>query len=147
VASYETQKGDFTMTLTSLLRTSAGLALCLLLALPAFSQIGGNLGNIGPSKGEVVGIIAGAAAGLTAVGILVYHETHKHPSITGCLASGTDALTLQNEKDKKVYTLSGDSTALKAGQRVTLRGKKSKDTSGRSSFQVEKLIKDYGACN
>ena len=135
------------MNRASLLRTSAGLALCLLVALPAFSQIGGNLGTIGPSKGEVVGIIAGAAAGLTAVGILVYHETHKHPSITGCLASGGGALTLQNEKDKKAYTLSGDSAALKAGQRVTLKGKKSKDTSGGSSFQVERLIKDYGACN
>jgi hypothetical protein len=61
-------------------------------------------------------------------------------------ASGADALTLQNEKDKKGYTLSGDSAALRAGQRVTLKGKKSKDTSGRS-FQVEKLIKDHGACN
>ncbi|SRR6266436_4000142 len=135
------------MSLVSLLRTSAGLALCLLVAMPAFSQIGGNLGTIGPSKGEVVGIIAGAAAGLTVVGILVYRETHKHSSITGCLASGADALTLQNEKDKKAYTLSGDPSALKAGDRVTVRGKKSKDTSGRSYFQVEKLVKDYGACS
>jgi len=135
------------MNFSSLLRTSAALALCLLLALPAFPQIGGNLGNIGPSKGEVIAIIAGAAAAITVVGFLIYHETHKHPSITGCVASGADSLTLKNEKDKKVYALSGDSAALRVGERVTLKGKKTKDSSGKPLFQVEKLTKDYGACN
>jgi hypothetical protein len=135
------------MNLPSLLRTSAALALCLLLVLPAFSQTNVNYGNIGPSKGEVVGIIVGAAAAITGVGFLIYHETHKHPSITGCVASGPDGLTLQNEKDKKVYALSGDSAALRAGQRVALKGKKIKDSSGKPSFQVEKLATDYGACN
>jgi hypothetical protein len=135
------------MNLPSLPRTSAVVALCLLLAMPAFPQIGGNLGNIGPSKGEVIGIIAGAAAALTVVGFLIYRETHKHPSITGCVASGADGLTLQNEKDKKVYALSGDSAALRAGERFTLKGKKIKDSSGKRSFQVEKLTKDYGTCN
>jgi hypothetical protein len=132
------------MNFPSLLRSSAVLALCLLLALPTFSQTG--LGGIGPSKGEVVAIIVGLAAALTGVGFLVYHETHKHPSVTGCVASGADRLTLQNEKDKKAYALSGDSAALKAGERVTVKGKKVKDSGGKPSFEVEKLIKDYGAC-
>ena len=132
------------MNLSSLLCTSAALALCLLLALPAFPQTGG---NIGPSKGEVVAIIVGAAAVITGVGFLIYHETHKHPSITGCVASGADGLTLKNEKDKKVYALSGDSVALGAGERVTLKGKKVKNSSGKPSVQVEKLTKDYGTCN
>jgi hypothetical protein len=132
------------MNLPSLLRTSTVLALCLLLALPALPQTGG---QIGPSKGEIVGIIVGAAAAITGVGFLIYHETHKHPSITGCVATVADGLILQNEKDKKVYALSGDSAALRAGERFTLRGKKIKDSSGKPSFQVEKLIKDYGTCN
>jgi len=76
------------MNLSSLLHRSAALALCLLLALPAFPQTGG---NIGPSKGEVVAIIVGAAAAITGVGFLIYHETHKHPSITGCVISGAGA--------------------------------------------------------
>src|SRR5215472_19127675 len=119
------------MKLSPLLRTPAGLALCLLLALPAFPQTNGSYGNIGPSKGEIVAIIAGAAAALTVVGFLIYHETHKHPSITGCVASGADGLTLKNEKDKKVYALSGDFAALGAGERVRLKGKKVKDPSGK----------------
>jgi hypothetical protein len=132
------------MSLGSPLRTFGALALCLLLALPAFPQTGG---NIGPSKGEIIAIVAGVAAALTVVGYLIYHETHKYPSITGCVASGADGLTLKSEKDKKVYALSGGSAALKAGDRVTLKGKKSKDPSGKPSFQVETLTKDFGTCN
>jgi len=93
------------MTIPSLPRTSIALALCLLPAMPAFPQSGG--GHIGPSNGEIVGIIAGVAAGLTVVGVLVYHQTHKHASITGCVASGAEGLTLQNEKDKKAYACPG----------------------------------------
>jgi len=132
-----------------LLRTSATLALCLLFSLPTFAQTGGfgGFGNIGPSKGEVVAIIVGVAVVITVGGFLIYHETHKHPSITGCIASGADGLTLKNEKDKKVYALSGDFAALGVGERGTLKGKKMKDSNGRTSFQIEKLTKDYGKCN
>jgi hypothetical protein len=132
------------MNVPCLLRTSVALALCLLLVLPAFPQ---TVGQIGPSKGEVVGIIVGAAAAITVVGILIYHETHKHPSITGCVANGNDGLNLENERDKKIYTLSGDSSALRVGDRVALKGKKIKDSGGKPSFQVEKLTKNYGTCN
>jgi hypothetical protein len=132
-----------------LLRTSATLALCLLLSLPTFAQTGGfgGFGNIGPSKGEVVAIIVSVAAIIAGGGFLIYHETHKHPSITGCVASGADGLTLKNEKDKKVFALSGDFAALGVGERGTLKGKKVKDSNGKASFQVEKLTKDYGKCN
>jgi hypothetical protein len=132
------------MNVPCLVRTSVVLALCLLLVLPAFPQTGG---HIGPSNGEIVGIIVGAVAAITVVGILIYREAHKHPSITGCVATGADGLNLKNEKDKEIYTLSGDSTALRAGERVTLKGKKIKDSGGKPSFQVERLTKDHGTCN
>ena len=131
------------MTIPSLRRTSIAVALCLVLALPALPQSGG---SIGPSKAEVVAIIVGIAVVFVGVGFLVYHETHKHPSITGCVVSGAGGLTLQNEKDKKAYALSGASAALKAGERVTVKGKKHKDSGGKISFQVEKLTKDFGTC-
>jgi hypothetical protein len=133
------------MTIPSLPRTSAVLALCLLLALPALPQSGG--GSIGPSKGEIVGIVVGVAAALVVVGVLIYHGTHRHPSsMTGCVASGADGLTLRNEKDKKVYALSGYSAALNAGERVTIQGKKVKDAGGKASFQVATIAKDFGSC-
>jgi hypothetical protein len=131
-----------------LLRASTTLAFCLLLSLPTFAQTGGfSFGKIGPSKGEVVGIIVGVAVAITVSGVLIYHETHKHPSITGCVATGADGLTLQNEKDNKVYALSGNSAALGVGERDTLKGNKVKNSNGRASFQVDKLTKDYGKCN
>ncbi|MGB9466409.1 MAG: hypothetical protein WBR10_14975 [Candidatus Acidiferrum sp.] len=132
------------MNVPCLLRTSVALVICLFLVLPTFPQTGG---RIGPSNGEIIGIIVGAAAAITVVGILIYREAHKHPSITGRVATSADGLNLMNEKDKKVYTLSGDSSALRAGDRVTLKGKKIKDSGGKPSFQVEKLTKDYGTCN
>jgi hypothetical protein len=135
------------MNLSSPLRASAALALCLLLGLPALPQTNGGYGNIGPSKGKVVGIIVGAAAALTVVGFIIYHESHNHSSITGCVAPGADGLTLQNEKDKNIYVLSGDSAAMRAGERVTLKGKKIKGSIEKPSFQVEKLTRDYGTCN
>ena len=132
------------MSKASQFRIFMALSLCLLLARPAFPQTG--LGNIGPSKGQVIAAIAGAAAVITAVGFLIYHKTHKHSSITGCLASVADGLVLQNEKDKKVYVLSGNSAGLKGGDRVTVKGKKTKDSSGKPSLQVEALTKNFGTC-
>lgn len=124
----------------SLPRSSMALALCLLLALPASPQ------NIGPSKGQIVGIFAGAGAVLGAVGYLIYHETHKHPTVTGCIGSNADGFALTNDRDKKTYVLSGNVAALKAGEKVSLKGKKIKDSTGRFSFQIEKLTKDLGPC-
>ena len=131
----------------SLPRASIALALCVLLAVPAFPQQGiGDLSGIGPSKGEIVAIIVGMVVVLVGVGFLVYHETHKHPSITGCVVSGAEGLTLQNERDKKVYALPPGAVELKAGERVTVKGKKHKDSAGKLSLQVETLTKDFGSC-
>jgi hypothetical protein len=129
----------------AVLRIFTATVLCLVLALQAFPQTGG-LGNIGPSKGEVVGIIVGAAAGIGVAGYLIYRGAHKHASIQGCVSSDENGLVLRSEKDKKTYTLAGDSGTLKSGQRVALRGKKTKDSSGKLIFQVQKLAKDFGAC-
>jgi hypothetical protein len=133
------------MVMRTLLRSSTVLAVCLVLAVSAFPQSGG-YGSIGPSKGEVVGIIAGAAAVVGVTGYLIYRGSHKHASIQGCVISDQNGLSLQNEKDKKTYALEGDSATLRAGQRVGLSGKKVKDSAGKLTFQVQKLTKDYGAC-
>lgn len=116
---------------------------CLLLSLPAFPQSG----SIGPSKGEVIGGIAAAPPSSASWATSsIIHETHKHPTITGCLASNADGLSLTNEKDKKVYTLAGNLAALQAGKMLVIKGKKVKDSAGKLSFQLEKLTKDLGAC-
>lgn len=134
------------MELRTLLRTTTVVALCLALTVPAFPQSGG-FGSIGPSKGEVIGLSVAAGAALGVGGYLIYRATHKHASIEGCVISDQNGLSLQNEKDKKTYPLAGDSATLKAGQKVALNGKKVKDSTGKLTFQVQKVTKDYGACN
>jgi hypothetical protein len=91
-------------------------------------------------------MIAGAAAVVGVGGYLIYRATHKHTSIQGCVTSDQNGFSLQNEKDKKTYALAGDSATLRAGQKVALSGKKMKDSTGKLTFQVQKLTKDYGAC-
>ena len=133
------------MKITCLLRTLVVLILCLVLVVPATSQSG--IGNIGPSNGEIVGILVGAGAAIAVVAIVIYRKKHKRPTIVGCVSPGADGLSLINKKDNQVYTLTGDTASLKANEQVALKGKKLKDSNGKPTFQVEKLTKDYGACH
>jgi len=135
------------MNISSLARITTASALCLFLVVPGFSQTSGGYGHIGPSNGEIIGIAVGAGAAVAVGGYLIYRETHKHSSITGCVVSEATGLSLKNEKDKKLYALSGDLAALKAGEQVTLNGKKAKDSAGQPTFRVEKVTQDLGACH
>ena len=127
----------------SLLRGSAGMVLCLALAIPSSSQ---SFGNIGPSKGEVIAAAIGVGAVIGVVVYVVYHETHKHPTITGCVGSGAGGKTLTAQKNKRVYALSGDLSAVKDGEEVAVKGKKSKGAGGELLFRVERVSKDLGVC-
>ena len=120
------------------------LILCLALAVPAFCQSG--LGKIGPSNAEIAGILIGAGAAITVVAVLVVHSAHKHNSITGCVSSGAEGLSLTDKKDNHVYALGGNTASLKAGDQFALKGKKDKDAHGEPVFKVEKLTRDFGAC-
>jgi hypothetical protein len=135
------QRGEDNVTSRSLFRTIPALGLCLAVGIPAFPK---TYGNIGPS--EVIGIIAGGAAVLGVTGYLIYRGAHKHASIQGCVVSDENGLTLRNEKDKKTYFLAGDSASLRPGQHVTLSGKKTKNSSGKFIFQVQRLKTDLGEC-
>jgi len=138
--------------------TSSTLAvsLVLLLTAPAFAQYGGGstgMGSAGStgvyqapkggySSSTGIAIGAGAAAG---VGI-TYLALRNRGTIVGCVASASDGLKLLNEKDRKTYALVATNIGLAPGDRVSLRGKKSKSESGPPSFQVAKIVKDYGSC-
>jgi hypothetical protein len=128
-----------------LLRSLTVAALCFGLAVPASPQTGSN-SKIGPSNGEIVAIIVGAAAVVGVGGYLIYRGAHKHVSIQGCVASEQNGLSLVNEKDKKTYALTGDSFTLRAGKRVSLTGSKTKDAAGKLTFSVLKVSREYGEC-
>ncbi len=102
----------------------------------------GSTGGYGGS-GAAIGVGVGAAAG---VGIL-YLALHNKGSVVGCVESSTDGIKLMNEKDKNTYALVGGGSTLQPGQRVELKGTRGKDKSGKRTFQVRKLARNYGSCN
>jgi PDZ domain-containing secreted protein len=114
----------------------------LLSGLPWSATAQTGYGRIGPSNGAIVGAAVGVAA---ATGVVLYLTPHK-PSITGCVRSADGINTVTDEKDKVSYTVVDGASQLKAGDRVKLQGKKRKDKSGNSTFQVKKIKQNYRPC-
>jgi hypothetical protein len=59
--------------------------------------------------------------------------------------SGATGLSLTDEKDKRVYALSGDPVGVKPGDRMTLEGKR-KQSGATLVFEAHSVTKDFGAC-
>jgi hypothetical protein len=89
-------------------------------------------------------VIVSVAVGVLAT-VLILHYTHKKATITGCVTSAANGLVLTDEKDKRIYALSGDPVGLKAGDRMTLQGKR-KQSGQMLVFEAQSLVKDYGPC-
>jgi hypothetical protein len=134
------------------IRFAVGISLALVLAGPAFAQYGGGGAGMGgtgttygsPSygSGKAIGIGVGAAAGGAAV---LYLALHHAGTVTGCVQSGDDGLTIVDDK-KKTYRLMPGGADLVPGERVELRGKKSSADGAGQSFQPKKLVKNLGLC-
>jgi hypothetical protein len=65
------------------------------------------------------------------------------------VVTGPNGLELQNEGDQRTFLLQGITADVKSGNRVSVKGKKAKNAkggSGKPTFLVEKLAKDFGAC-
>jgi hypothetical protein len=122
-----------------------GFLFTLLLSAPAFAQYGGG-GSAAPSygSGKAIGVGVGAAA--AGAGVL-YLTLHHRGSLIGCVQNGDDGLNLVDEKKHQTYSLLPGGISLKSGERVELRGKKSKDEKGAQTFQANKVVKNLGACS
>ena len=100
-------------------------------------------------SGDALGIAIGiAAAGAIGAGtaVAVYH---RHHFLKGCVSTGPDGLQLTKDNDKKVFSLDGDTTDVKSGEKVKLHGtkqKKHKGSPGNQQFLVDKVTKDLGPC-
>lgn len=144
----------------NLLRLALGISLSMAVSTSAFAQCPyppctassstGSAPSGGYSSGTGIAIGVAVAAG---VGILIYALHHRgaspaQASLVGCTQAGAngEGTTLVNDKDKEAYTLVAGSTDLKPGERVKLTGQKSQDGSGKRTFTVQKLSKDYGPC-
>lgn len=149
------QTKEDTMTKTFLARLTLAICLCMFAIVPAIAQYGGG-GSPGSGSGGVytapkggygsgAAIGAGVAAAAAGVGI-AYFVLHNHGSLVGCVEQSSEGIKLKTEKNKNTYALEGETAGLKPDERVHLKGKKSKDSSGNPTFEVEKVAKDFGPC-
>ena len=99
-------------------------------------------GRIGPSGGQVgagIAVLAGAGLGIT------YLALHNRGTVVGCVQADGHGNTSLIDENKKAYALTA-SGLVPPGERVKLKGKKGKNSSGELTFEVEPLVKDYGQC-
>lgn len=98
-------------------------------------------GGYSSATGATIG--AGAAAGATAL-ILALHYRGR---VNGCVQPGEEGLRLLDENKNKSYALIPGDVRVNPGQRVQLKGQKSKNGAGDQTFKAKKLLKDLGTCN
>jgi hypothetical protein len=128
------------------------IALVLVLCSPAGAQApigtippGTNFGGV--SKAEIIGIVVGVVSLAVVLTIVLVHHSSKTRTITGCVVASPNGFTLNNERDNRVYALSGDTAGVKAGERMRLQGHKIDSSAGNPlGWQVSQIQKDYGAC-
>ncbi len=94
-------------------------------------------------------VLAGVIVVAVAVGVLVtyliVHQAHKRSVITGCVTSGANGMSVTDEKDQRIYALSGAPVGVKPGGRMTLEGKRKR--SGKTLvFEARSVTKDLGPC-
>lgn len=92
-----------------------------------------------------VGIIVAPVAVAVVVTLLILHYKHKRGAITGCVTSGAIGMSVTDEKDKRIYAVSGDPVGVKPGERMTLEGKR-KQSGKTLVFEAHSVTKDFGAC-
>ena len=85
-----------------------------------------------------MGIAAVVGVGIT------FLILHNRGVVVGCIAESCGKRTLVRA-DKKVYSLLDGGPFLPVGERAKLKGDKSGPSTA-PSFQVVKVLKDYGRC-
>ena len=121
-------------------------ALCVVALSASFAQgqySGGSTGAGGYHNST--GIAIGAAAATGVVATYALWHLHSRSMVSGCL--GAAGATLVDDRKKSTYVLiNNDSLPLTVGDRVSLKGKKIRQGSGREAFEVHRVAKDFGAC-
>jgi hypothetical protein len=96
--------------------------------------------------GYKVAIGVGVAAVVIVTVVLIHHS--KNRTITGCVSSGESGMSVTDDKDKRLYSLTGNMAGIKPGDRMTLQGKKikPKDANKTLVWETKKTKKDFGVC-
>ena len=120
---------------------------CLLIAVLAAALVTPSRAESLNAAGDQIttGIVVVSAALAVLVTLLILHQKQKKSSITGCVRSSASGMNLTDEKDQRVYALSGDPVGVKVGDRMTFQGKRKK-ANNTLVFDAQSVTKDFGAC-
>jgi len=101
-----------------------------------------------PTRGQIDGALAGIIAGLVVGTVVVVYLLTRKQTVTGCVASGADGMTITDEKDQRTYSIAGDTVDVTPGHRIKLQGKKEKPQGPDKPYvwESQKVSKDSGAC-
>jgi len=81
------------------------------------------------------------------VTVVLIHQAASNRTVTGCVSSAPNGMTVTSEKDKKVYALTGDTSGVKLGDRMTLHLKRIKTKGSNTlTWETKKVTKDFGVC-
>jgi hypothetical protein len=122
-------------------RAALVLVLCAALAAPARADLKSRVDN------DIVAGVVVAAALVVVAAILIVHYSKKR-TVTGCVISGPNGMTLTDEKDRQIYALSGNTVGITPGDRMKLHGKKikSKGPDKTPLWEARDVARDFGVC-
>jgi hypothetical protein len=101
---------------------------------------------------EGVLIIVAATTAVAAISVFVTFASVQHRRkkivITGCVVSGEKGMTVTDEEDRRVYLLSGETTAIRPGDRMKLRGRIVRSTGPDKArlWEAKEVLKNFGVC-
>ena len=118
------------------------IALSAALATPANAD---NLKTI--SDESRIAIVAVAAVIVVVVTVVAIHYSKKR-TVTGCVSSTGNRMTVTDEKDLRVYALAGNTVGIKPGDRMKVQGKRIKPNGSdkASVLEARRVVGDFGAC-
>jgi hypothetical protein len=93
-------------------------------------------------------LIGLGAAVVVVATVVIIHKSSGKRTITGCVSLAENAMSVTDDKDKRLYTLSGDTAGIKPGDRMTLQVKKIKlKGAGKTlAWKTIKIKKDLCVC-
>jgi hypothetical protein len=113
------------------------------------SNSNNNIPGTGLSSGQAIAIAAGGVA-VVVVGTVVLVEVHKaHHTLKGCVTAGPGGITVLNERDHRLYAVTGVTAGVKIGDIVKVQGNRQKnqnDSAGDEDFTITHFSRDFGPC-
>lgn len=102
------------------------------------------------AEGVLIIVAATTVAAAIAAVVIVASVQHRSKKIviTGCVLSGEKGMTITDQEDRKVYLLSGETTGIRPGDRVKLRGRRVRSAGPDKTrlWEAKEVLKDFGVC-